>query len=103
MPYRSAFGRKRLKTYIRDWRKFRNLSQEKLAEIVGTSPANLSRIESAEQDYTQSMLEAIAAALDTDAATLLRRRPGDNDDIWPVWERATPAQRVQITEIAKTI
>lgn len=53
MPRRIANGRKKLPHFIRQWRKHRGLSQEKLAERLGMSAANLSRVESGKQPYTQ--------------------------------------------------
>lgn len=103
MPRRAATKATRNRTFIREWRKFRKHTQEKLADMVDMSAANLSRIEKGEQDYTQSVLEAIATALRVDASALLSRRPNEGDDIWPIWEAADAVQRAQIAEIAKTI
>lgn len=104
MPYRVASPQPRQRTFIKEWRKFRDkMTQEQLAEKVGMSAANLSRIEKGEQDYTQSVIESIAEALDTDVAALLTRKPKEDEPIWRVWSEATPSQRRQIVEIGKTI
>lgn len=55
------------------------MTLEALAEAVGTTKANLSRIETGKQGYTQDGLEAIADALGTHTATLLTRGPVDED------------------------
>jgi hypothetical protein len=44
-----------------------------------------------------------AAALQTDVASLLMRDPTDSEAIWTIWDRAEPAQRRQLTEIANTL
>ncbi|WP_395674725.1 XRE family transcriptional regulator [Inquilinus sp.] len=86
VPNRSAAERER--HFIREWRKFRGLTQGQLAEMVGTSIANISRIESGQQGYTQDMLEAIARALGVSPGLIIgapptgRRRPGA-DSKWP--------------------
>lgn len=79
------------------------MTQEQLAELTGMSAANLSRIEKGEQDYTQSVLEAVSKALNVDIISLLTRRPKEGEHIWPIWQAATPDQRQQISEIARTI
>lgn len=98
---RMAKGRK--PTFIKQWREFRGLTQEQLAEKTNMSPGNVSLIERGLQNYTQETLESIAHALRCEPADLLTRDPNDPDSIWPVWERARPAQRRQIVEIAKTL
>lgn len=56
---------------IREWRDFRELTQEQLAEKVGLSNVSLSRIERGVQPYTKSTLEAIARALHCAPADLI--------------------------------
>jgi transcriptional regulator with XRE-family HTH domain len=104
-PKRPQYSR----TFIRQWREHRTLTLEQLAERVGTSieggftHASLSRIERGLQPYSQPVLEAIAHALQTDAASLLMRDPTDDEAIWTVWERAKQGDRQKIVDIARTI
>src|SRR5271166_3357427 len=69
----------RRKTFIREWRSFRHLTQEQLAERVNMSPGNLSLIERGLQNYTQDTLESLAEALQCDPADLLMRNPLDGE------------------------
>src|SRR5579859_1628556 len=89
-------------TFIKEWRIYRGLTQEQLAERLETSKTTISELESGNRGYTQDGLEAIAEALGTDPASLLMRRPGQ-DEIWSVWEQAKPGQKTQIIEVVKTI
>ena len=89
--------------FIRQWRQFRGLTQEKLADRLNTTKANISRIESLKQGYTQDFLEACADALLTDSASLIMRDPTDPEGMWSIWDQAKPAERRQIIEIAKTL
>lgn len=91
------------RTFIRQWREFRDLTLEQLAERVGTTHASLSRVERGLQPYSQALLEDLAEALQTDTASLLMRDPTDPEGIWSVWDQAKPGQRRQIVEIAKTL
>lgn len=94
---------KRRRTFIKEWREFRSLTQEQLAERVGTSKASVSRIEAGTQSYTQDLLEAFGEALRTEPASLLMRNPSDESSVWSLWDRAKPAEKQMIEEIAKTI
>jgi transcriptional regulator with XRE-family HTH domain len=96
------------KTYIREWREFRGLTLERLAERVGEriggfTHASLSRIERGLQPYSQPVLEAIGEALNIDPASLLMRNPSDPEGIWTVWEQAKKGQKQIIIDLAKTI
>jgi transcriptional regulator with XRE-family HTH domain len=103
MPPRIGHAPKKRRTFIRDWRKFRDLTQEQLAEATGMSTASLSRLETGEQDYTGSTLELLAKALETDVTSLLSRKPSEDEPISQIWAAASPAQRRQIVQISKTI
>lgn len=93
----------RRRTFIRAWREYRNLTQDQLAERVGISKPQLSRIENGLQPYSQDLLEALAEHLQTDPASLLMRDPDDEDAIWSLWDSAKPGVRAQIAAIAKTL
>lgn len=91
------------RTYIREWRKHRGMTLERLAEIVDMTASHFSMLERGQRGYTQETLEAVAGALAIDVASLLARNPADPDGIWSVWEEAKPGTRRQIVEVAKTL
>jgi transcriptional regulator with XRE-family HTH domain len=105
MPRRIAHQgqAQRRRTFIKAWREYRQLSQEALAERVDMSAAQLSRLETGRQGYTQDVLEALAEALSTDIASLLMRNPGDPDAIWSIWDQAKPGEKRMIVDLAKTV
>lgn len=90
-------------TFIRAWRKHQGLTLEQLSERVDMTPGNLSEIERGQTAYTQPTLEALADALQTDAASLLMRDPTDPEGIWSVWDQAKQGERRAIVELAKTL
>ena len=49
--------------YIREWRKYYDLSQEKVASRINMHKGSISRLENFETKYTQETLEAIAWAI----------------------------------------
>ncbi|AMN43144.1 helix-turn-helix domain-containing protein [Rhodoplanes sp. Z2-YC6860] len=109
MPGRVQFKKTpRRPTFVRQWRQYRGLSQEQLAERLDMSAAQLSRVETGKQPYTQDFLEAAAAALSTDVPSLIMRDPlkedpNDPNSIWSLWDHAKPGQRRMIVDIAKTV
>lgn len=61
--------------YVREWRKFRGLTQEQLAERTPFTAGAISQLETGRTRYTQEMLEALAFALDCRPGDLLNRDP----------------------------
>lgn len=104
MPSRIGYQKRgRRRTFIKQWRDFRGLSQAQLAERLETSESSISRIESGTQPYTQDFLEACAEALSTDVASLLMRDPSDPAAMWSIWDQAKPGQRKMIEDLARTV
>jgi transcriptional regulator with XRE-family HTH domain len=96
-------GRQFQRTYIREWRKLRGLTLERLAERLDMTASHMSMLERGQRGYTQETLEAIAEALQTDPASLIIRNPKDGDAIWSIWEQAKPAERELIERVVRSI
>lgn len=90
-------------TFIRQWRQYRNLTLERLAERVSMTAGALSYLERGRSGYNQETLERIAEALQTDAASLLMRNPEDEDAIWSVWDNASDGEKRQISSVVKAL
>ena len=105
MPKRSGkFDTERRRHFIREWRKHRNLTQGQLAARLEMSVANLSRIETGEQPYTQPVLEAIADALLCPPQDIIARDP--NAPEWGFLEllnKASPAKRIEIERVIRAL
>lgn len=89
--------------HIKEWRKFRQLTQEQLADRIGIDKSYLSKIENGKKRYDQPFLEAAAQALRCEPADLLIRNPLDPEGIWSIWDQLEPTARRQVVEIAKTL
>lgn len=100
MAKRFPARHRRKPTYFRQWREHRGLTQERLADRLGISKAQLSRIEGGKQPYSQDLLEAMAEALQIDEASLLMRDPSDSEAMWSLWDQAKPGERAQLVAIA---
>jgi ribosome-binding protein aMBF1 (putative translation factor) len=68
------------KHFVREWRHFRGMTQDQLAEAVGLTKATVSRIETGDIAYTRDFLEAAADALGTHPGILLMRAPMPADN-----------------------
>jgi len=96
MPWPSQYRlpmRQRRKIYLREWRKHRNATQERLAEFLHISKGHLSKIENGERQYTQDLLEMAADYLQCDPQDILIRDPTDPEGIWSIWDRVKPVDK----------
>lgn len=64
---------------IRNYRRSKNLSQERLAEICGLHRTYVGSIERCERNVTLSTLEAFASALGVSASDLLTKKENNNE------------------------
>lgn len=65
-------GGKSSKHYFREWRKFRKMSQEQVAEELETTKATVSRMETGKTQYNADYLQALADLFKCHPADLLR-------------------------------
>jgi transcriptional regulator with XRE-family HTH domain len=84
----------RQRHYIKEWRKYRTLTQEQLAERIGKTHGAISQLERGKIDYTQGMIEALAEALSCEPGDLLSRNPikeGEVIDLLALLREKDPA------------
>lgn len=93
--------RPRRRIFLRQWREYRGLTQEQLADRVGWSVGNVSQLERGLQGYSDEGLAALAEALNCTPGQILDVDPTDDKAIWSLWERAKPAQRDALLEVAR--
>jgi transcriptional regulator with XRE-family HTH domain len=74
------------RNYLRAWREFRKLTQEQLADKVGTDKAVISLLESGNRGLSDKWLRKLAPALQTSPGHLLDHDPEDlPTDIIDIW------------------
>lgn len=96
-------SREPLKTYLREWRKYRELTLETAAERIGMSHSQLSRIERGTSDYTRSTLEALAIVYECRPGDLLAKDPTQQAaDIIDIWDHIPVGQKETAARILKT-
>lgn len=89
--------------YLKQWRKHRGYTQERLAEMLDMSPGYLADLENSKRRYNQDILEALAEALTCSPADLLMRDPSRDQGIWSIWDELKPVERQQAEKIIKAI
>jgi len=83
--------------YIKEWRRFRAMTQQDLAAAMGLSKPSICRVESGQHGYTQHFLESAADALGVHPCDLLMRSPTDPiAEIWPLIRAASPRRQQQM-------
>jgi transcriptional regulator with XRE-family HTH domain len=89
--------------FLKEWRKHRGYTQERLAEMVSLSKPYISQLERGDRQYTQELLELFAGALMCEPVDLIIRDPSDPEGMWSIWDGLSQPQKTQVVEIAKTI
>lgn len=92
-----------LRHYVREWRKFRGLTQERLAERTPFTTGAISQLETGRTKYTQDMLEALAEALQCSPADLLMRDPLREGAVWSIEEQLKSVSLQKRTEILAVV
>jgi transcriptional regulator with XRE-family HTH domain len=88
---------------IREWRKYRGLTQEQLAERIGIARSYLTKIERGSRRYDQPFLEAAAEALRTEPARLINVDPTAPEGLWSLWEQLTVPERAQALAVIQAL
>jgi transcriptional regulator with XRE-family HTH domain len=90
--------------YLRAWRVYRKLTQDQLAERVGTNANMIGYLESGERGLSAKWLRKLSNALETTPGMILEHDPAELDaDILDIWAHGNLRQKRQLSEIAKTL
>lgn len=89
--------------YLREWRKHRGYTQERLAEMTGLSKPYISQLERGEREYNQHLLDVLADALRCEPGHLVTVDPARMAAIWSIWETLTTPQREQAVAVIEAI
>ena len=96
----------RRRHFIKEWRKFRHLTQEQLASRLEVAVSSISQLETGKQGYSQPMLEALADALECQPADLLMRNPTVKDAVWSIrdqLQKVEPDRQQDILAVVETM
>lgn len=93
--------RVRQRHFVREWRIHRALTQDAVAERIGMSRENYSKIERGLVPYDQDFLELAAYAFRTDVASLLMRDPTNPESPWTLLESLKPETLTKAIDVLR--
>lgn len=93
----------RRRTFLKEWREYRVLTQEQASERIGVTQATLSRVERGVTPYDQDLLERIAFAYLCAPEDLLMRNPLDKDAVWSISDNLRKADPADLAKAAAMI
>jgi transcriptional regulator with XRE-family HTH domain len=91
------------RNHLKAWREKRGLTQEELADRVGTNKAVISLLENEKRPLSSKWLRKFAEALKTKPGYILDYDPNEiNDDIFDIWDRIAAGDRSQAAKVLDT-
>jgi transcriptional regulator with XRE-family HTH domain len=89
--------------YIKEWRKHRGLTQQRLAERTPFTTGAIQQVESGRTQYTQQMLEALAVAMNCTPADLLSVNPLKEGEVVDLMKLINDKNRDQAIRVLKAL
>lgn len=85
---------------LRQWRVYRAMTIEILAEKARVSTGTISGIEGGRSGFTHTTISKLSKALHTTPGALLGLNPLAHAEFWSIWDRADERQRERIQDHA---
>ncbi|NQX93445.1 MAG: helix-turn-helix transcriptional regulator [Erythrobacter sp.] len=90
--------------YLREWRVFRRLTQQELADEVGTNANMIQYLERGERGLSAKWLRRLAPALDTTPGMILDHNPEELDnDVVEIWATASHRDRRRMADVMRAL
>lgn len=88
--------------HLKAWREFRGMTQDALAEKVGTTNSVISLLESGDRKLSLKWLRKLAPALGTNVGHLAEHDPNNlPTDILDIWASVPEAERPRALDVLK--
>lgn len=101
--YNRRMDEKRPPHYLREWRKKREMTQEQLAEAVGTTKSQISELERYNLRLSDKWLRRLAPVLKVQQGWILDYSPDDlNADILDTWGQIDEDDREQAIRVLRS-
>lgn len=98
-----AASTKNSANHLRAWRELRRLTQEQLAEKVGTAGNVISLLESGDRQLSPKWLRKLAPALNTTPGFLLEHNPNElPTEFLDIWNEVPEERKAQALDVLKT-
>ena len=93
MPSVKKPDHRRSKTFLAEWRRYRDMSQERVAELVDVDQTTISRLERGKVPYDQDILERLALVYGCEPFELITINPLLGHEPRLVWNRVEKSKR----------
>lgn len=93
MPSVKKPAHQRNRTFLAEWRKFRNMTQERVAEMVEVDQTTISRLERGKVPYDQDILERLSLVYGCEPHELIAINPLLGPEIKLVWTAVEKSPR----------
>lgn len=93
MPPVKKPTRQRRRHFIKEWREYRHLTQEQVADRVGIAATTWGRIENGKSPYNQDFLEEAAYALQCEPWDLINRDPTKEGEVYDLMRHLNENQK----------
>lgn len=92
------------RNYLRAWREYRKLTQEELADSVGTTKAVISLLENEKRPLSSKWLRKLGEALATKPGYILDVDPEEvGSDIIDIWSNIDVRDRAQAVRVLRSL
>ena len=89
--------------YLRSWRTFRHMTQQELADAIGTSKTVISEFERGNLQLSPKWLRKLAPVLKTQPGYILDHEPEDLDnDVLDIWSKIDERDREQAALVLRS-
>jgi transcriptional regulator with XRE-family HTH domain len=89
--------------FLREWRKFRKMTQDELAAAVDTSKSTISDMESGRLQVSPKWLRRFAPVLKTQPGYILDHDPNElNTDVLDIWSHIDKDDREQAIRVLRS-
>jgi transcriptional regulator with XRE-family HTH domain len=90
--------------FFKEWREHVGLTQQRLADRIGTSKTRISMKETGKEGWDNAFLAALAEALGVEEpASLLIRNPKDKNAPWSLLDGLKPATREKVIDYIEVL
>lgn len=89
--------------FLREWRTFRKMTQQQLADAIDTSKSAISDLERGNLQLSPKWLTRLAPVLETQPGYILDHHPEELDnDVFDIWNRIEERDRMQAIKVLQS-
>jgi len=104
LPHIVKMTKERIPNHLKAWREFRKMTQEELADKLGTTVSQVSMLESGDRGLSHKWLLKLAPILKTTPGHILDHDPATLDnDVFDIWVSIDKRDRARALGVLKAL